>query len=61
MSGTEVSNRKEAEMLVASCMELLEAEIGSLHYPDQEKTHLCTIAREVAEILIEHEVTDKVI
>ena len=58
---TELKNRKEAEMLVASCMEVLEAEVGSLHYPDEERTHLCTLAREVAMLLIEHEVMDKVV
>ena len=54
-----LKTRKEAETLVASCIELLEAEIGNLHYPDEESTHLCTIARQVAELLIEVDVKDK--
>ena len=40
-------------MVLGSCIELLESsEIGYLHYPDEEATNLCSIARQVGEMLI---------
>lgn len=51
--------KKDLEMVLGSCVELLESEIGDLHYPDEEATHLCTIARQVGETLIEEGVDSK--
>ena len=39
-------------MVIGSCVELLESQIGDLHYPDEENTDLCRIARQVAELLV---------
>ena len=47
------SDDKNLELVVGSCIELLESQIGDLHYPNEEATHLCDIAREVGETLIE--------
>ena len=43
---------KDLNILVAACMELVESQVGDLHIPDRDRSHVCAVAREVAELLV---------
>ena len=43
---------KDLNILIGACMELVESQVGDLHVADSDHSHVCTVAREVAELLL---------
>ena len=50
---------KDIKLLIASCMELVESQVGDLHFPDRDNSHVCEVAREVTELLLQLNCKDR--
>ena len=54
-----MSSHEDLNMLISSCMELLESHVGEKTYPDYNETEIPVISRQVAELLIAEGCHDK--